>query len=74
MITLSILLLVLYAISIYKLKEEDWDFYNLDSIWGFIATVGTYVVLITFVITLLILMIKYLPQYKKLINKNTLNK
>jgi hypothetical protein len=61
MITLSILLLVLYAISIYKLKEEYWDFYNLGSIWGFIATVGTYVVLITFVITLLILMIKYLP-------------
>jgi hypothetical protein len=61
MITLSIILLVLYVISIYKLKEEDWDFYNLDSIWGIIATVGTYVVLITFATTLIILMIKYLP-------------
>jgi hypothetical protein len=61
MITLSIILLVLYVISIYKLKEEDWDFYNLDSIWGIIATVGTYLVLITFATTLIILMIKYLP-------------
>jgi hypothetical protein len=61
MITLGIMLLVLYAISIYKVKEADWDFYMVDGIWEVIATIGTVLILSTLAITLLILIIKYLP-------------
>lgn len=61
MITLTILLLVLYAISLYKLKEANWDFYEVDSFWEIIASLGTVLILITLVIILLILMIKFLP-------------
>jgi hypothetical protein len=61
MITLGIMLLVLYAISIYKIKEAGWDFYMVDGIWEVIATIGTVLILSTLAITLLILIVKYLP-------------
>ena len=61
MITLGVSLLMLYVISIYKVKKEDWDFYMVDEIWGVIATVGTTVIVLSLMCALLILMIKYLP-------------
>jgi hypothetical protein len=61
MITLSILILVLYAISIYKLKEVDWDFYEVGGFWELIAIACTVVFLITLGTTLIILIVKYLP-------------
>ena len=61
MITLSILLLVLYVISIYKLKEANWDFYEVDGFWEIIASLGTVLILISLATILIILMVKYLP-------------
>ena len=57
MITLSILLLVLYAISIKKLKEANWDVLSVDMPWGIISFFGT--VLLIFV--LIVLIVTYLP-------------
>lgn len=61
MITLGIILLVLYVISIYKLKEAGWDFNMVDGIWEVIAGIGTVLILSTLAITLSILIVKYLP-------------
>ena len=61
MITLGIILLMLYVVSIYKLKKANWDFYMIDSIWEVIASLGTVIILISLVTALLILMVKYLP-------------
>jgi hypothetical protein len=61
MITLGISLLMLYVISIYKVKKEDWDFHMVDEIWGVIATVGTTVIVLSLMCALLILIVKYLP-------------
>jgi hypothetical protein len=61
MITLGIILLILYVISIYKVKKEDWGFHMVDEIWEHAAFAGTIVILITLVSTLIILMVEYLP-------------
>jgi hypothetical protein len=57
MITLGIILLVLYVVSIYKLKKANWDFYMVEEVYVLIAALGTIVI----AITLLILIVKYLP-------------
>jgi len=57
MITLSIFFLVLYVISMKKLKEADWEFLSVDMPWGIISFFGT--VLLIFV--LMVLIVTYLP-------------
>jgi hypothetical protein len=57
MITLGIILLILYVISIYKLKEENFNSNMVEEVYVLIAALGTIVI----AITLLILILIYLP-------------
>jgi hypothetical protein len=57
MITLSIILIILYLISIYKAYEVEFDVLEMSTIFGVVFTVGTGLL----GIFLAILIVNYLP-------------
>jgi uncharacterized membrane protein (DUF373 family) len=57
MITLGILLLALFVISIYKLQQESFSSYESEEFWHTTAAVGTVLLLCVLIILILI----YLP-------------
>lgn len=57
MITLSIILIILYLISIYKAYEVDFDVLEMNGVFGSVFIIGTALL----VIFLAILVVAYFP-------------
>jgi hypothetical protein len=57
MITLSIILIILYLISIYKAYEVEFDVLEMNGVFGSVFIIGTALL----VIFLAILIVNYLP-------------
>lgn len=57
MITLSIILIILYLVSVYKAYEVEFDVLEMPTIFGVVFTIGTGLL----VIFLAILIVAYLP-------------
>jgi hypothetical protein len=57
MITLSIILIILYLISVYKAYEVEFDVLEMNGVFGSVFIIGTALL----VIFLAILIMNYLP-------------
>jgi len=57
MITLSIILIILYLVSVYKAYEVEFDVLEMPTIFGVVFTIGTGLL----GIFLAILIVNYLP-------------
>ncbi len=57
MITLSIILTILYLVSVYKAYEVEFDILEMPTIFGVVFTIGTGLL----VIFLAVLIVAYLP-------------
>ena len=57
MITLSIILIVLYLVSVYKAYEVEFDVLEMPTVFGVVFTIGTGLL----GIFLAILIVNYLP-------------